>query len=239
MKTKIKTILLTLTLLSSSSLLAENKALKQIIEKVPMLKNLNAKILEVKTHQSLHQFKVQVSQPRPGVFEGFITKDFKNIVIGQGFDANNGQPLLMPLPINTKELKEISAYTLGNGKKEFFLFTDPECPYCHKLEKNLTSIKKDVKLYVILYPLSFHKNAKSMSMYILSQNNNTTKAKAMKEIANGSKAYTEAKYSASDLEKYNKQIDASIALVDKIGVRGTPTIVDSKGYRVSDLAVRD
>ena len=40
----------------------------------------------------------------------------------------------------------------GNGSRRLVLFEDPDCPYCHKLEQELTTIT-DVTMYVFLYPL--------------------------------------------------------------------------------------
>ena len=231
--------LILITLFLSTTLLAENDALKMIIEKVPMIKNINAKVTHVQIHHSLYQFKAQVMGPRPGVLEGFITKDFKNIVTGQGFDAQTGAQLSIPYDIDVAALKDLAAYTLGNGKDVYFLFTDPECPYCQRLEHKLTSIKKNVTLYVILYPLSFHKNAKSMSRYILNQQNNESRASAMKEIANKDTQYKSAKYSSMELNILNDKIEKSIQESNKIGINATPTILNAKGVKVSDIEVRN
>lgn len=231
--------LILITLFLSTTLFAENDALKMIIEKVPMIKNINAKVTHVQTHKGLYQFKAHVMGSRPGVLEGFITKDFKNLVIGQGFDAQTGAQLSIPYDIDVKALKDLAAYTLGNGEDAYFLFTDPECPYCQKLEHKLASIKKNVTLYVILYPLSFHKNAKSMSRYILNQQDNEARARAMQEIANKSTKYTTAKYSSMELNILNDKIEKSIQESNTIGINGTPTIINAKGVKVPDTEVRN
>lgn len=54
------------------------------------------------------------------------------------------------------ELKKLADYTIGQGEKEVILFTDPECPYCHQLEKAITGMENTVTFYVILYPLDQH-----------------------------------------------------------------------------------
>lgn len=40
----------------------------------------------------------------------------------------------------------------GNGKRRLAYFTDPQCGYCRKLEKELSRVS-DVTLYVFLYPI--------------------------------------------------------------------------------------
>jgi thiol:disulfide interchange protein DsbC len=41
----------------------------------------------------------------------------------------------------------------GNGKRKLALFSDPECPYCQGLEKELESVS-DVTIYTFLLPLN-------------------------------------------------------------------------------------
>lgn len=227
------------TLFLYTTLVADNTALKMIIEKVPMIKNINAHVTQVEVHKGLYQFKAEVRGPRPGRLEGFITKDFKNIVMGKGYDAQTGQQLSIPFNIDIKALKNVAAYKMGNGKDEYFLFTDPECPYCQTLEHKLTSIKDNVTLYVILYPLSFHKNAKNMCRYILNQKDDEARAQAMKEVANHSTNYANVKYSTMEFNILNDKIQKSLNVADKIGINATPMILNAQGLQVSDMAVRN
>ncbi|SEK34113.1 DsbC family protein [Nitrosovibrio tenuis] len=40
----------------------------------------------------------------------------------------------------------------GNGKRKLVVFSDPNCPYCKRLEKELVNIS-DVTIYTLLYPV--------------------------------------------------------------------------------------
>ena len=40
----------------------------------------------------------------------------------------------------------------GNGKRKLIVFSDPNCPYCKRLEKELTKVT-DVTVYTLLYPV--------------------------------------------------------------------------------------
>lgn len=51
----------------------------------------------------------------------------------------------LPLELAIKKVK-------GNGKRRMAYFTDPQCGYCKKLEKELAKVS-DVTLYVFLYPI--------------------------------------------------------------------------------------
>ena len=51
----------------------------------------------------------------------------------------------LPLDLAVKKVK-------GNGKRKLAYFTDPNCGYCKRLEKELNKID-DVTLYIFLYPV--------------------------------------------------------------------------------------
>jgi thiol:disulfide interchange protein DsbC len=51
----------------------------------------------------------------------------------------------LPLDLAVKEVK-------GNGKRKLAIFTDPNCPYCKRLEKELSGVT-NVTLYLYLYPI--------------------------------------------------------------------------------------
>lgn len=51
----------------------------------------------------------------------------------------------LPLNLAVKKVK-------GNGKRRMAYFTDPNCGYCKRLEKELSKVN-DVTLYLFLYPI--------------------------------------------------------------------------------------
>lgn len=51
----------------------------------------------------------------------------------------------LPLDLAVKKVK-------GSGKRKMAYFTDPNCGYCKRLEKELTKVS-DVTLYLFLYPI--------------------------------------------------------------------------------------
>ena len=97
----------------------------------------------------------------------YVTKDKKYTIIGRVIDKN-GKPLIPNFPKNTKIIKEGVLFTFGEGNKDIYIVTDPECPFCRMMEKQKKEIlKKNYRVHVILMPLPFHKDAKAMSYYIL------------------------------------------------------------------------
>jgi thiol:disulfide interchange protein DsbC len=51
----------------------------------------------------------------------------------------------LPLELAVKKIK-------GNGKRKLAIFTDPNCSFCRRLEKELSGIS-DVTLYFFMYPI--------------------------------------------------------------------------------------
>jgi thiol:disulfide interchange protein DsbC len=51
----------------------------------------------------------------------------------------------LPLDLSIKAVK-------GNGKRKLVVFSDPKCPYCKRLEKELAKVS-DVTIYTLLYPV--------------------------------------------------------------------------------------
>lgn len=214
--------------LISSTLMAADSALIKKIEKIAIVKSIEGKVDKIIDHGSLYQ--VSVFSAKNGMLnEAFLTKDLSTIIFGEALDTRSGKQLLIPIEMNAQKVKEVASYSYGEGKNEYFLFTDPECPYCISLEKEIHSLSKDVKVYVVLFPLSFHENARDMSYYIMSQSTNALKAKAMSDIANGSLDYKSAKYSTSQLEKLNKELENGLRIAQTLRVNSTPTLLDSKG----------
>lgn len=105
--------------------------------------------------------------PLPGIFEVFangaiIYTDLKvNYVIAEGrlVDAKTRTDLtserlrkLQAIPFESLPLQQSFKVVRGNGKRKLAYFTDPNCPYCKKLEQELVNVK-DVTLHVFLLPI--------------------------------------------------------------------------------------
>lgn len=67
-----------------------------------------------------------------------LSEERRRILFAIDFDK-------LPLELAVKKVK-------GNGKRKMAIFTDPNCGYCRKLEKELSGIS-DVTLYFFMYPI--------------------------------------------------------------------------------------
>ncbi len=156
----------------------------------------------------------------------YITKDFKTIIYGQAFDTKTGEIYSQFLP---EELRKASALTYGNGKHEVFIVSDPLCPYCMRLEKELPKYKDLITVHILLISLPMHKEAPDAIRYILSKNGDAQRFEALTEISNGKTPYSGAEYNVEILDKLNKKINEMERLGQEMKVSGTPSLFDIKG----------
>ena len=111
----------------------------------------------------------------------------------------------------------------GNGSRKMAVFSDPDCPFCKRLEQNELVNITDVTIYTFLYPLEqLHPDA-------------ANKAKAIWCAADRSKAWQEWALN-NQLPKKSANCDAPIekvaALARRMGVTSTPTIFFADGKRM-------
>jgi thiol:disulfide interchange protein DsbC len=114
----------------------------------------------------------------------------------------------------------------GNGKRVLAVFSDPNCPYCKRFEKDLARIN-DITVYTFLYP-------------ILSQDS-TDKSKAVWCSADKSKAWNDLMVNgtAPAAARCDTPIEKNLELGRKHRVSGTPTLFFANGERVSGAVPQD
>ena len=107
----------------------------------------------------------------------------------------------------------------GNGKRVLAVFSDPNCPYCKRFEKDLAKVD-DITIYTFLYP-------------ILSQDSHD-KSKAVWCSADKSKAWSELMLNGTAPASANcdTPIEKILELGRKFRISGTPTLVFASGERV-------
>lgn len=165
------------------------------------------------------------------VQEFVLTSDKKHLIAGKVYNTQSGEELSMPNDVSVLKGKE--ALTYGSGKEIYYLFTDPECPYCKKFESYFEQIEKNVQIKVFFFPLSFHKNAMDMTKYIIDNKSNEDKVHAMLTLDIEDKDFKEKKYTPKREKELQAIIDENMKLADEFGVRGTPALFDKDGKSVS------
>lgn len=109
----------------------------------------------------------------------------------------------------------------GNGKRLMAYFTDPNCPYCKRLDQELAKVT-DVTIHMFLYP-------------ILSQDSRD-KAAAVWCSKDRSRTYTDMMLNGvppKTAGTCNSPIDKIVAYGRQKGINGTPTLFFADGQRVT------
>lgn len=110
------------------------------------------------------------------------------------------------------------ALKIGNGPKKVIEFTDPDCPYCRKVD-NFLSKRTDVTRYVYFVPLRrIHPDAEKKARYILSQSD---KDKAFRDVFEG---MLDGKPISIADGAQQQQLEEMEKIATGLGVRGTPAL---------------
>jgi len=106
----------------------------------------------------------------------------------------------------------------GKGERTLFVFSDPDCPYCKRLEAELAKVD-NVTIYTLLYPLEgLHPDAGGL------------------RLPHGGEPVVPARRTASRCPQKGRgasgcetPIDRNLRLGNTLGVNGTPTIIFADG----------
>jgi thiol:disulfide interchange protein DsbC len=120
----------------------------------------------------------------------------------------------------------------GTGERKLAIFTDPDCPFCQRLEQETIPKLTNVTIYYFLFPLAIHANAETDSKKIVcSETPDKTFLEWMvngKSLPQRSECRNAANLSA--IKDFG---------VKKIGVEATPTIILPNGKVMTGLIPAD
>lgn len=132
-----------------------------------------------------------------------LSEERRRVLFAVDFDK-------LPLDLAMKEVK-------GNGKRKLAIFTDPNCPYCKRLEKELSGVT-DVTLYLYLYPIFPGSHEIVRNVLCSSDPVKTWNDWMLKQIR-PAKAVCKT------------QTDKVMALGQKLHVNGTPNLIFGNGIQ--------
>lgn len=158
----------------------------------------------------------------------YIGEDAEYILVGSMIRLKDQKNLTKDLllaqnQINWSQLPLDDAIKIvkGNGKHNLAVFSDPNCPYCQKLEAELDQLQ-NVTIYTFMYPLR------------------TQSLKVSKEIwceANRGQAWKNfiRNKTQPKEQRCNNPIERNLKLGHDLGFNATPTLIFSNGYVVKGL----
>jgi thiol:disulfide interchange protein DsbC len=148
------------------------------------------------------------------------------VIVGSIYDANTKKNLTeakkrelsrvafdsLPLNLAFKKVK-------GNGQRKLAVFSDPDCPYCAKLEQELKSID-NVTIYTFLYPIDqLHPDAARKARLVWCA---PDKVRAWDE-------FFESGTLPKNDDACENPIAATSALGQQMGISATPTLIFADG----------
>ena len=111
----------------------------------------------------------------------------------------------------------------GDGSRKLVVFSDPDCPYCKQLEKELAFLD-NVTIYVMLYPLEeLHPDARKKSEAVWCSSD---RAKAWDNLM------LYGKEPAAATGECKTPLDEIHALAQRLSITGTPGLVFQNGKLV-------
>ena len=138
--------------------------------------------------------------------------------------------------IDVSQIPVDDALLLGNAaaKTKVILFTDPQCPFCSKMHESLKEVvtrDPQIAFLIKLFPLKMHPQAYDISKSIICSDSMEFLEKSLKGEA------------IPPAICETKVVDETLALVSKLGIRSTPTLVlpngeVQPGYKKADDLLR-
>ncbi len=121
-------------------------------------------------------------------------------------------------PEDMKRVNQLTAFSVGSGKKTVYLVTDPQCPFCKKAENILSSMVKsnEITLKVLLFPLRFHKGSKEECISIICDD------RGFEGLKN---RYRSENQCAAGIRK----VENTISFLQQKGITATPTYIFPDG----------
>lgn len=112
----------------------------------------------------------------------------------------------------------------GDGSRKFALFTDPDCPFCKRIEQEFLNLD-NVTIYTFLYPIDqLHPAA-------------AQKARAVWCASDRAKVWTELmlRNVQPKAAKCDTPVEKIVAFSEKLKIFGTPTLFLSDGQRIPGM----
>jgi thiol:disulfide interchange protein DsbC len=180
--------------------------------------------------------------PWPGVFEvvmgtnlAYVDASGQYFLFGHFYDMKKQRDLtaerkdsLARVDFTQLPLLDAMKEVRGDGSRVLAIFSDPDCPYCQRLESDLRGLT-NVAIYTFLMPLvSLHPGAhrKAVSIWCARDRLATWQA---------------AMWRGEPVPPIEcpHPVDRNVALGERLGINGTPTLISADGRMLPGAASKD
>lgn len=167
-----------------------------------------------------------------GIYSGLLSgqvvyfnDDAQHLIAGSMLRLKDHKNLTQDLVVknntvdwNKLNLKDAIKIVKGNGKRQIAVFSDPNCPYCKKLEAELNQLD-NVTIYMFILPFKPQSLAPSKQVYC-----EKNPAQAWTDLITRGIQPTSQK-------SCNNPIERNFAVAKELGINGTPSIIFSNGLK--------
>ena len=178
----------------------------------------------------------------PGVFEvamganlAYVDATGRYFLFGHLYDMRQQRDLtaerkdaMARIDFGSLPLADALTEVRGKGTRRLAIFSDPDCPYCRRLEAELRGLD-DITIHTFLMPLaSLHPAArgKAVSVWCATDRLATWQALMLRD----------ALPPQADCPH---PVDRNVALGEQLGINGTPTLIAGDGRVLAGAASRD
>jgi len=156
----------------------------------------------------------------------YLNEDAQHMLVGSMFRLSDQKNLTKDLMLKQNSidwkklpLQDAVKTVRGNGKHQIAIFSDPNCPYCKKLETEQSKLN-DVTIYTFIYPIKTQSVAVSKQVF-----------------CEKDPALAWSNLIGKGIQPASKQtcanpVDRNLALGKSLGLNGTPAIIFSNGFKV-------
>lgn len=188
-----------------------------------------AKVVSVGRTPLADLYEVVVDGPR-GVAVIYVSGKGDHILVGELLDVRKRRNLtgermerLTAVDFDSLPLNQAIKMVQGNGKRRLAVFSDPDCPYCRKLEPELAKLN-DVTIYIFPYPLPMHADAARKSKLVWCAKD---RLQAWQDMM------LRNKLPEGGRTDCDHPVDKNLALGQRLRIDGTPTLIFADGRRLS------
>lgn len=178
----------------------------------------------------------------PGVFEvamganlAYVDATGRYFLFGHLYDMRQQRDLtaerkdaMARIDFGSLPLADALTEVRGKGTRTLAIFSDPDCPYCRRLEAELRGLD-DVTIHTFLMPLaSLHPAArgKAVSVWCATDRLATWQALMLRDAL-------------PPQADCRHPVDRNVALGEQLGINGTPTLIAGDGRVLAGAASRD
>jgi len=164
----------------------------------------------------------------------YVDNDASVILTGQAIDAKSGRNLteersrkLGAIKWSSLPLDDAITIVRGNGRRKIAVFSDPNCPFCKRFEKDLANLD-DSTVHIFLYPVIRPESVAQTKAVWCSPD----RAKAWRDLMLRG-------VQPSAKPDCNTPVEKLVALGHSLGANATPTWFTETGERYSGALALD